>query len=79
MAFFQNSNFVHDTSVFITICLNDFLPSIFDTRLTSSYTVSVLVDVEYCSIEELNVSQTDILWDGNGLLAVVTWPIEFYS
>jgi len=63
-----------------------------DIRLTS-YTVSLLIDVAFCSIEELhvlryffkivihvlNLSWTDILWDGNGLLVVVTWPVGFTS
>jgi len=58
-----------------------------DTRLTF-YTVSLLIYVEFCSIEEFNLlcyffskmfshdclsnlSRTDILWDGNGLLVEV--------
>ena len=51
---FQNNDFFHDASVFITICLNDFFPSMCDTRLTS-YTISLLINVEFCSDEELNV------------------------
>jgi len=50
----QNNDFVHDASVFITICLNDIFPSMYDTRLTS-YTISLLMNVEFCSIEELNL------------------------
>ena len=50
----QNNDFVHDASVFTTICLNDFFPSMCDTRL-SSYTISLLINVEFCSIEKLNV------------------------
>jgi len=91
---FQNKDFVHDASVFITICLNDFFPSMCDTWLTF-YTISLLINVEFCSIEELNVlcyffiqdfypclsnlSRTDILWDGNGLLVVLKWPVGFSS
>ena len=43
---FYANNDVPDTSVFITIilCLNDFRPSICDTRLTS-YTVSLFLEV----------------------------------
>ena len=52
--FFQNNDFVHDAGVFITICLNEFLPGICDTRLTS-YTISLLINVELYSIEELNM------------------------
>ena len=66
-----------------------------DTWLTS-YTISLLINVEFRSIEELNVlsyffsprflsmfvyqilSRTDTLWDGNGLLVVVTWPVDFF-
>jgi len=79
----------------ITVCLNDFFPSMCDTRLTT-YTISWLINVEFYSIEELNVSsyfflqdfihvclsnlsQTDTLRDGNGLLVVVTWPVGFSS
>ena len=54
---FQNNDFVHDAGVFITICLNDIFPGMCDTRLTS-YTISLLimnVDVDFYSIEELNV------------------------
>ena len=51
---FQNNGFVYDASVFITICLNYFLPSMCDTRLTSK-TILLLINVEFCSIEELNV------------------------
>ena len=94
---FQNNDFVYDANfVFITICLNDFFPSMCDTRLIS-YTISFLINVEFCSIEELNVlsyfflskffihvclstlSRTGILWGGNGLLVVVTWPDGFSS
>jgi len=48
--------YVPDTSVLITIilCLNDFRPSICDTRLTS-YTVSLFLEVACCSIEKFNV------------------------
>jgi len=49
-----NVQTVPDTSVFITICFNDFFPSMFNTRLTS-YSVSLLIDVAFRSIEELNV------------------------
>ena len=45
---------VPDTSVIITIYLNDLLLSMCDTRLTS-YTFSLLIDVAVCSIEGLNV------------------------
>jgi len=71
---------------------NDFFPSMCDTRLTS-FTISLLINVEFCSIEELDVLSyfflqdfypcltvkfvTDILWDGDGLLVVVTWPVGF--
>jgi len=26
-----------------------------------------------------NLLRTDTLWDGNGLLVVVTWPVGFFS
>jgi len=58
----QNNDFVHDASVFTTICLNDFFPSMCDTRL-SSYTISLLINVEFCSIEELNVLNYFFLQD----------------
>ena len=47
---FQNNDFVHEASVFITICLNDFFQSMYDTRLTS-YLISFLINVAFCSIE----------------------------
>jgi len=92
---FQNNDFVHDASVFINICLNDFFPSMCDTRLTC-FTFLLLINVKFCSIEELNVlsyffskmfihvclsnlSRTNILCDGNCLLVVVTWPVGFSS
>jgi len=49
---------VPDTSVVTTICYNDFLVcqyvSMSDTKITS-YTVPLLIDVAFCSFEELNV------------------------
>ena len=51
---FQNNDLLHDASVFITICLNELFPSMCDTRLTS-FTISLLINVEFCSIKELNV------------------------
>ena len=70
--------YVPDTSVYITICLNDFFPSVCDTRLTPC-TVLLLLDGAWCRIEELNALKyffpkifihvclsnlwrTDILW-----------------
>jgi len=41
-------------SLDITISLNDFFPSMCGTRLTS-YTISLLINVEFGSIEEWNV------------------------
>jgi len=46
----------------------------------------IMLDDARCSMEELNalflfsfVWRTDIQWDGNGLLVVVTWPVGFSS
>jgi len=51
---YQSNDFLHDASVFITICLNDLFPSMCDTRLTS-FTISLLINVAFCTIEGLNV------------------------
>jgi len=51
---FHSNDFVHDAGVFITICLNDFFPGMCDTRLTSD-TISLLINVEFYSIEEFNM------------------------
>ena len=61
--------FVHDASVLITICLNDLFPSMCDTRLTS-YTIALLINVEFCNIEELNVLSYFFLQDFYPCLSV---------
>ena len=66
---FQNNDFVHDASVFITICLNDLFPSMCDTRRTS-YTISLLINVEFCSIEELCVLSFFFIQDFYPFLSV---------
>ena len=66
---FQNNDFVHDEGVFITICLNDFFPCMCDTRLTS-YTILLLINVEFYSIEELNVLSYCFLQDFYPCLSV---------
>jgi len=52
---FYSKTIIHvpDTSVFITLCLNDFFPSTRVTKLTS-YTVSLLIDVAFYSLGEFN-------------------------
>jgi len=66
---FQNHDFV-----FITICLNDLFPSMCDTRLTS-YSISLLIKVEFCSIEELNVLSYFFLQEFYPCLSVYLLPL----
>jgi len=66
---FRNNDFFHDASVYITICLNYFFPSMCDTRLTS-YTISLLINDEFCSDEELNVLSYFFLQDFYPCLSV---------
>ena len=54
---------------FITICLNDIFPSMCDTRLTSD-TISLLINVKFFSIEELNVLSYIFLQDFYPCLSV---------
>jgi len=65
----KNWNFIPKTMILSMtqvslspICLNDCFPSMCDTRLTSS-TILLLINVEFCSIEELNVLSYFFLQD----------------